>query len=111
MCRASLLETVTGKPGTDGTSPSFSNDWAIGERRFRPSFLLFTLGRLPKLDLIPIWILDPREVPVGGIFRVNGLTRRGEAKTKSLHALLPVFQKGSPARRKRVILLIRNFRT
>ena len=46
------------------------------ERRFRPSFLLFTLGRLPKLDLIPIWILDPREVPVGGIFRFNRWSER-----------------------------------
>lgn len=41
----------------------------IGERRFRPRFLLFTRRRLPKLDLIPIWISDPRKVPVRGVLR------------------------------------------
>ena len=38
----------------------------------KPLFLtrdFYALGWLPKLDLIAIWIFDPRKVPVVGIFR------------------------------------------
>jgi hypothetical protein len=38
--------------------------WGFTNQEF-----LFTLGWLPKLDLIAIWISNPRKVPVGRIFR------------------------------------------
>src|SRR6516165_6215469 len=40
-----------------------------GRPCFTKSGFLYVLGWLPKLDLIAIWIFNPRKVSVGGIFR------------------------------------------
>src|SRR5208282_3717602 len=52
------------KPG----HPLYSRASKGRPARLRNQGFLFILRWLPKLDLISIWILDPRKVPVAGIF-------------------------------------------
>src|SRR5262245_21149551 len=68
------LAKGAGSQASDGQSESYR---ARGRLLGNVLLFLFTLGWLPKLDLIAIWISNPRKAPVGifrGLFDCHALT-------------------------------------